>query len=56
MVMKGQILTQELLTRPVSRNQFDALVSFTYNLGAGALRGSTLLKLLNAGNIKRRCG
>lgn len=40
------------LTRPVSQNQFDALVSFTYNLGAGALKGSTLLKLLNAGNIK----
>lgn len=39
------------LTRPVSQNQFDALVSFAYNLGAGALRGSTLLKLLNAGDI-----
>lgn len=39
------------LTRPVNQNQFDALVGFTYNLGAGALRGSTLLKLLNAGDI-----
>jgi GH24 family phage-related lysozyme (muramidase) len=30
--------------------QFDALVSFTYNLGAGAFEGSTLLKDLNAGH------
>lgn len=30
-------------------NQFAALVSFTFNLGAGALGKSTLLKRLNAG-------
>lgn len=35
---------------PLKQNQFDALVSFTYNLGSGALRSSTLLKLLNLGN------
>jgi lysozyme len=32
----------------INQGQFDALVSFAYNLGAGALRGSTLLKLVNA--------
>ena len=32
-----------------TQSQFDALVSFAYNLGTGALRGSTLLKLHNAG-------
>lgn len=36
----------------VTQNQFDALVSFAYNLGAGALRNSTLLKRLNAGDVK----
>ncbi|WP_019104081.1 lysozyme [Chromobacterium haemolyticum] len=33
-----------------NQNQFDALVSFAYNLGLGALQGSTLLRLLNAGD------
>lgn len=37
------------VTVPLSQNQFDALVSFTFNVGAGALASSTLLKLLNQG-------
>ncbi len=32
---------------PINDNQFAALVSFSYNVGAGALRSSTLLKKLN---------
>ncbi|MEM5591944.1 glycoside hydrolase family protein [Niallia circulans] len=37
---------------PLNQNQFDALVSFTYNCGAGALQRSDLLKLLNQGKYK----
>lgn len=33
---------------PLTPGQFDALVSFTYNLGAGSLKSSTLLRKLNA--------
>ena len=36
-----------MVTSTVNQNQFDALVSFAYNLGSGALHGSTLLKLVN---------
>lgn len=35
------------VTVPLSQNQFDTLVSFTFNVGDGAFRNSTLLKLLN---------
>ncbi len=37
-----------LVTSNINKNQFDALVSFTYNLGTGALAQSTLLKKVNA--------
>ncbi|MFB0823846.1 lysozyme [Chromobacterium violaceum] len=35
---------------PLNANQFSALVSFSYNLGLGNLRSSTLLRLLNKGD------
>ena len=41
-----------LVQVPLTQSQFDALVSFTYNLGGGALERSTLLKKLNAGDYK----
>jgi lysozyme len=34
---------------PITQSQFDALVSFTFNVGCGALGKSTLLKHLNDG-------
>ncbi|EBR2768987.1 lysozyme [Salmonella enterica] len=36
----------------LTQGQFDALVSFAYNVGSRALSTSTLLKKLNAGDIK----
>ena len=35
---------------PLNQNQFDALVSFSFNCGAGALKTSTLLQKLNSSN------
>jgi lysozyme len=34
----------------INQNQFDAMVSLCYNIGAGNFSKSTLVKLLNAGN------
>lgn len=36
-----------LVKQPINQNQFDALVSFVYNLGASAFERSTLLKKIN---------
>lgn len=39
-----------LVTVPLNQHEFDALVSFSYNVGLGAFEKSTLLKRLNAGD------
>ena len=36
---------------PLEQNQFDVLVDFAYNAGVGALKSSTLLKKVNAGDF-----
>ena len=38
-----------LVTVPLNQNQFDALVSWVYNLGSSNFQASTLLKVINAG-------
>ena len=37
---------------PVTANQYDALVSFIYNIGCGAFSSSTMLKKINANQIE----
>jgi lysozyme len=41
-----------LVKVPLTQNQFDALVSFVFNVGGGAFSGSTLLRKLNAKDYK----
>ena len=41
---------KRLIKVPLTQGQFDALVSFTYNLGGGALSSSSLRRILNRGN------
>ena len=40
---------------PLNSDQFSALVSFSFNVGCGALGGSTLLKLLNQRQYAQVC-
>ncbi len=46
----AEAVVSKLVTAVLSQDAFDALVSFVYNLGQGALAGSTLLKKLNGGD------
>jgi lysozyme len=41
----------KLVVVPITDNQRSALISFSFNLGAQALKESTLLKLLNEGKV-----
>lgn len=41
---------QKYVKVPLNQNQYDALVSFIYNVGAGNFSKSTLVKLLNSGD------
>lgn len=47
-LMKFEDAVDDMVTAPITQNQFDALVSFAYNCGIGALKKSTLLKHVNA--------
>ena len=43
---------KRLVKVAINQNQFDALVSFEYNIGYGNFANSTLLRLLNTGNYE----
>ena len=38
------------VSAPINQDQFDAMVSWVYNLGNGNFSSSTMLKVLNAGD------
>ena len=45
----------DLIVPPFNQNEFDATVSFTYNVGAGALTTSTFRKRINNSENKAQC-
>ncbi|MGM7646776.1 lysozyme [Nocardia sp. JW2] len=46
----SEAAVRNLVKVPITQNQFDALVSFTYNVGPGGLENSDVLARLNAGD------
>ena len=55
-ILKADLVKYEagvlkLVKTPLTQGQFDALVSFAFNCGVGALAKSTLLKRVNAGRF-----
>ncbi|RSK45177.1 lysozyme [Hymenobacter rigui] len=47
-LLRFEAAVNKLVTVPLTQNQFNALVSFAFNLGEGALAKSSLLRYLNA--------
>ena len=48
---KYSVAVSDAVKHELTQSQFDALTSFTYNLGEGNLRSSTLLRKLNSWDI-----
>lgn len=40
------------VTQPLTQHEFDALVDFVFNLGVATFERSSLLKFINAGNLR----
>jgi lysozyme len=51
-VQAAELAVARLVTVLLTQGQFDALVDFVFNLGAGRLANSTLLARLNAGEFE----
>lgn len=49
-IQGAEYVVNKVVMAPLTQNQFDALVDFVFNLGAGNFQSSTLLKKLNAGD------
>lgn len=47
---KHEAAVQRMVTVDINQNEADALISFSYNCGIGALQNSTILKRLNKGD------
>ena len=52
-VAEAERCVNAAVSMPLTQGEFDALVSFVFNVGCGAFRGSTLLKCLVAGDFER---
>lgn len=46
-VEDAEYAVQRLVRVPLTQYQFDALVSFAFNIGGGAFKSSTMLRLIN---------
>lgn len=53
---EAEAAVKSCVTVPLTQGEYDAFVSFTYNVGRAAFCGSTLVKRLNSGDYVGACG
>lgn len=54
-VAKAEQVVSNAITKQASQGEFDMMVSFVFNLGAGNFKRSTLLRKFNAGQSEKAC-
>ncbi|MBU2898045.1 lysozyme [Vibrio hepatarius] len=54
-VHEAEQIVKRRITEPATQGEYDMMVSFVFNLGAGNFTRSTLLKKFNQGNRKGAC-
>lgn len=52
---KFEDAVNELITVSLTEHEFDATVSFAFNVGSGALKDSTFRRRINSGEDKATC-
>lgn len=55
-LIKFEKVINDFVSVELNQNQFDALVSFVFNVGANAFKKSTMLKFLNANHFPLAAG
>ena len=50
-LQRAENMVNTCVTVPLTQGQFDAMVDFAFNCGCNAEKGSTLLKLVNQGDM-----
>ncbi|UYA98829.1 endolysin [Xanthomonas phage vB_Xar_IVIA-DoCa7] len=53
--LKAEAIVKKAIKRPIRQGEYDAMVSFTFNVGGGNLRSSTLLRKFNQGDRVGSC-
>ena len=51
-LQKFEYSVNKAVKKPITQNEFDALVSFAFNVGTGNFEKSTLLRLVNMGQFE----
>jgi lysozyme len=54
-VAKYEGAVKQCVTVPLHQREYDAYISLSYNIGPGAFCGSTLVRVLNAGDYAEAC-